>query len=76
MKRPEISDRLTEGARLREDRDAIEAQIDRLCEERTRLFDRIDAINAQLGELDAALDEADDTIRDVDLERNERPITL
>jgi hypothetical protein len=95
MKRPEISDRPTEGARLREDRDGIEAKIEALEKERiglelhlahvdddvTKCFghiiaERIDAISDELAALEDALDEADDTIRDVDPERGERPVTI
>jgi hypothetical protein len=79
MKRPEISDRLTAGAALREDRDAIEAQIAKLEYERQQIEvwlerahpstyaarERLDAISNELAALEVALD--------VDPERPHRP---
>ena len=83
MKRPEISDCLTEGARLREARDAIEAQIATLEYTRQRIEvwlerarERLDKISDELAALEDALDEADDEIRDVYPERGEGPVTL
>jgi hypothetical protein len=84
--------RLAEGARLREDRDAIEAQIALLTDHKA-LWQRyggwvfgdpdpvlpglvIADIDRQLVALEDALDEADDTIGDVDPERPYRPQVL
>ena len=77
--------------KMREDRDAIEARIEALEQERSRLaryvdgvFDqrseaaeeRIDAISDELAALEDVLDEADDMIRDADPEQPYRPRVL